>query len=252
MSLGEKRDREAVALRSFGRRRGRKPSPRQARLLAELLPRVAIDLAAPPPSAATELFPLPVREVWLEIGFGGGEHLVWQAARQPDVGLIGAEPFEDGVVKVLTRIEEQALRNVRLVSDDARPLLAWLPPASIARAFVLFPDPWPKARHRKRRLVGRELLDQLARVMRPGGTLRLATDIGDYAGGMLEAAVANGAFTWQVESPADWRQRAADWPETRYEAKARAAGRKCYFLTFLHHRAEPSPACLSEGGASRG
>jgi tRNA (guanine-N7-)-methyltransferase len=223
----------AAALRSFGRRRGRKPSPRQARLRAELLPRVAIDLLAPPPATATELFSPSVREVWLEIGFGGGEHLAWQAARHPDVGLIGAEPFEDGVVKALTAIEEQSLRNVRLLADDARPLLVWLPPASIARAFVLFPDPWPKARHRKRRLVGREFLDQLARVMRPGGVLRMATDIGDYAGGMLEAVAAHGAFDWQVESPDDWRRRADDWPGTRYEAKARAAGRRCYFFTIV-------------------
>lgn len=233
MGTDDTRASGAADLRSFGRRRGRKPSPRQARLIAELLPRVAIDLAKSPPASLCDLFQPSVREVWLEIGFGGGEHLVWQATSHPDVGLIGAEPFEDGVVKVLSEIETRALRNIRLLNDDARPLLAWLPPASIARAFVLFPDPWPKARHKKRRLVGPELLDRLARVLRPGGVLRLATDIGDYAGAMLEAVAAHRAFDWQAETAADWRERAVDWPETRYEAKARAAGRRCYFFTLV-------------------
>lgn len=219
-------------LRSFGRRKGRKPSPRQVQLLAETLPRVAIDLSAPPPATASELFPDRPREVWLEIGFGGGEHLVWQAEHNVDVGLIGAEPFEDGVVKVLTAIEERGLANIRIWPNDTRALLRWLPAGSIARAFVLFPDPWPKTRHRKRRLVSSSLLDLLARTLRSGGVLRTATDIGDYASTMLAAATAHPDFVWRVAGPADWRGRRPDWPATRYEEKALKDGRRCYFFTF--------------------
>ena len=141
-------------LRSYGRRRGRKPSARQAALLERELPRVALRLAGPPPPRLGELFAPPVEEVWLEIGFGGAEHLLWQARANPHVGLIGCEPFEDGVVKALSAIEREKLANIRLHADDARPLLRWLPDGQIARAFILFPDPWPKKRHQKRRGFG--------------------------------------------------------------------------------------------------
>lgn len=173
-----------------------------------------------------------VRDVWLEIGFGGAEHLVWQARTHPDVGFIGAEPFVDGVGKALAAIETSALNNVRLLADDARPLLRWLPTGSIGRAFVLFPDPWPKKRHVKRRLVARPVLDELARLMRPGAELRIATDIGDYARTMLMAVNESGAFRWLATGPDDWRRRPADWPETRYEAKAIREGRRRYFFRF--------------------
>src|SRR5262245_58692221 len=129
-------------LRSYGRRRGRKPSPRQAALFDQLLPEVTLSLADPAPSPLAKMFPVPVREVWLEIGFGGGEHLLWQAAQNPNVGLIGCEPFQDGVTKVLHGIEQGSIANIRLHPDDARSVLRWLPDASLARAFVLFPDPW--------------------------------------------------------------------------------------------------------------
>jgi tRNA (guanine-N7-)-methyltransferase len=171
-----------------------------------------------------------VDDVWLEIGFGGGEHLLSQAARNPGVGLIGAEPFLDGVVKVLDKVEALGLANVRVHPDDVRPLLRWLPAASIGRAFILFPDPWPKMRHRKRRLVAEPLLRALARVMRPGAELRLATDIGDYARTMLLAIGAERSFSWLAETASDWRERPADWPGTRYEAKALREGRKCAYL----------------------
>ena len=219
-------------LRSFGRRHGRKFSASQERLLAEDLPRVAIDLAAPAPQQASELFAAPVRDVWLEIGFGGGEHLIWQAENHPDVGLIGCEPYLDGVVKVLAAIRSQQLDRIRLHADDARPLLRWLPEASIARAFVLFPDPWPKAKHHKRRLISPSMADALARVIRPGGELRIGTDIGDYARTALRAMVGSADFQWLAKGPSDWRVRPADWPQTRYEQKAMAAGRRCYYLRF--------------------
>ena len=208
-------------LRSYGRRRGRKPSDRQSRLLSDLLPAVAVDLAAP-----------PVGPIWLEIGFGGGEHLLWQARANPERQIVGCEPFEDGVIKVLTAID-QGLSNVRIHMGDARDVLRALNPGSVERAFVLFPDPWPKRKHRKRRLVNRQTLDLLARAMRPGAELRIGTDIGDYARTMLEAFSAESRFVWQAESPADWRIRPADWPETRYEQKAEEAGRKRYYLRFL-------------------
>ncbi len=219
-------------LRSFGRRHGRKFSAAQEQLLAVDLPRVRVDLDIPPPQPLAELFVSPVHEVWLEIGFGGGEHLLWQAAHHPDVGLIGCEPYLDGVVKVLSGIRSQKCERIWLHADDARPLLRWLPENSIARAFVLFPDPWPKARHHKRRLISPVMVDALSRVIRPGGQFRLATDIGDYARTSLLALTASPRFRWLAEGPGDWRERLADWPQTRYEQKAVAAGRRCYFLSF--------------------
>lgn len=218
-------------LRSFGRRRGRKLSDSQSALMNDVLPRVRVDIEAPAPRVLPELFNPVVKEVWLEIGFGGGEHLLWQAEHNRDVGLIGCEPFEDGVVKVLRGIEDQALANVRLHDDDARDVLRWLPVASISRAFVLFPDPWPKARHRKRRLVNTSLLNALARVMCEGGELRIGTDIGDYARWMMIALQEVDVFEWTAKGPDDWRKRPGDWPQTRYEQKAIREGRCCYFLS---------------------
>jgi len=217
---------EEHELRSFGRRRGRKPSARQAGLLRDELPRLAFK--AQDFNAADGAHPL-----WLEIGFGGGEHLLWQARNNRDVRFIGCEPFEDGVVKVVNTVAGEGLENVGVHMGDAREVLRALPEASVSRAFVLFPDPWPKRKHRKRRLVNVSLLGLLARVMRRGGELRVATDIGDYARTMLEAFRSEPRFAWQAESPADWRIRPADWPSTRYEAKAVKAGRARYYFRFL-------------------
>jgi tRNA (guanine-N7-)-methyltransferase len=222
----------AAELRSFGRRRGRKPSPRQQGLLERMLPRLRIARAEAEAATPESLFGPGIAELWLEIGFGGGEHLVWQAERNAGVGLIGCEPFVDGVVKVLSAVEERRLANIRIHDGDARDLLRWLPAASIGRAFILFPDPWPKARHRKRRLVNPHLLGLLARVMRPSAELRIATDIGDYVRSMLVALARSPDFAWQVRGPEDWRARPADWPETRYERKARREGQACYYLSF--------------------
>ncbi|MGH1418998.1 MAG: tRNA (guanosine(46)-N7)-methyltransferase TrmB [Hyphomicrobiaceae bacterium] len=218
-------------LRSFGRRRGRKFSDSQTALMNDVLPCVRLDLDAAVPKSLAALFNPVVEDVWLEIGFGGGEHLLWQAEHNRDVGLIGCEPFEDGVVKVLRGVEDQALANVRVHDDDARDVLRWLPEASISRAFVLFPDPWPKARHRKRRLVNTSLLNALARVMCEGGELRIGTDIGDYARWMMIALQEADVFEWTAKRPDDWRKRPGDWPQTRYEQKARREGRCCYFLS---------------------
>ena len=217
-------------LRSYGRRRGRKPSPRQAALWSEAYPRYALPLERPAPTPLTGLFDAAVRDVWLEIGFGGGEHLIWQAKANPSVGLIGCEPFQDGVVKALAAIETERIGNVRLHAEDVRPVLRWLPAASIGRAFILFPDPWPKKRHHKRRLVSETTLAELARVMRSGAELRIATDIAEYARWILEAVTREGSFAWTAQGPADWRERGPDWPPTRYEQKAVRDGRRCSYF----------------------
>jgi tRNA (guanine-N7-)-methyltransferase len=225
-------------LRSFGRRKGRTLSPRQQRMMATLLPRLQVDLTKAPPRDVGALFDPAPGQVWLEIGFGGAEHLLWQAQHNDGVGLIGCEPFADGVAKALVAIEEKSLTNIRLHPDDARDLLRWLPVASIDRVFILFPDPWPKRRHVKRRLVNKELLAALAQVMRPGAELRIATDIADYLRTILIAFSAQRDFAWCCEAPADWSRRAADWPPTRYEGKALREGRRCYYLSFVRTRNE--------------
>ena len=222
---------ERRELRSFGRRHGRVLSARQNGLLEGMLPALSLDLSQPAPADLTSLFRAKVGETWLEIGFGGGEHLVWQAQHNTQAGIIGCEPFRDGVVKVLTAIEAGRTDNIRLHADDARDVLRWLPDASITRAFVLFPDPWPKRKQQKRRLVNASLLAALARVLVPGGHLRLGTDIADYARTMLMAAQKEPSLRWLAHTADDWRVRPADWPQTRYEAKAVREGRgSCYLL----------------------
>jgi tRNA (guanine-N7-)-methyltransferase len=214
----------------YGRRRGRPLRTGQRGLVDGLLPRVSIV----PPACGTldpaALFDVPPADIWVEIGFGGGEHLAAQAAAHRAIGLLGCEVFENGIVKLLTEIQRSQLTNVRIVSDDARLLLAALPAESVGRAFVLFPDPWPKQRHHKRRIVSPETLDTLGRVMKDGAELRLATDDLGYLAWMLAVVTVHRDFTWLAEGPADWRERPADWPPTRYEAKAVAAGRRPYFL----------------------
>ncbi|HEX5958973.1 MAG TPA: tRNA (guanosine(46)-N7)-methyltransferase TrmB [Hyphomicrobiaceae bacterium] len=220
-------------LRSYGRRRARAPSPRQQQLWREVLPRVAVPTDGTHPVNPLRLFTPPVRDVWLEIGFGGGEHLVWQAKAHAHVGLIGCEPFEDGVIKVLGAIEQDGLTNVRVCADDARPLLRRLPAASLGRVFILFPDPWPKKRHHKRRIVSAATLVEIARVLRLGGELRIATDVSAYATVILDVAAHNADLHWTAGRASDWRIRPPDWPQTRYEAKALAAGRCCYYFRFV-------------------
>lgn len=217
----------------FGRRRGRSLRRRKSALIAESLSALAIE--RPQPGAVLEprsLFPGRVGAVWLEIGFGGGEHTAWQAAHHPDIGLIGCEPFVNGVANLLMLVEDGGLTNVRILPDDARPLLDALPEASIGRCFVLFADPWPKARHRERRFIGPENLPRLARVLEDGAELRLASDDPGLVDWMLDQVWHHPDFEWLARSAEDWRQRPEDWPETRYEAKARAAGRQPVFLRF--------------------
>jgi tRNA (guanine-N7-)-methyltransferase len=222
--------------RLYGRRRARPLRPGQQRLQQDLLPRLTIGLPEAGRLDPRSLFPMPVRDFWLEIGFGAGEHLADQAERHPEIGFIGCEVFEDGIVRLLGEVARRGLGNVRLFTNDARLLLAALPPRCIGRVFILFPDPWPKRRHHKRRLVAPATLDLLAEAMSDGAELRLATDDRDYLAWMLEHTIAHPGLIWLARRPADWRERPADWPATRYEAKARAAGRTPAFLRFQRRR----------------
>ena len=183
--------------------------------MVTLLPRVATPDGPFDPRA---LMP-GAREVWLEIGFGGGEHLVAQAARRPDVLILGAEPFLNGVASALRHIEEAEVANVRLHNGDARDLMALLPDGSIDRMFILFPDPWPKLRHHKRRLVDAAFLAEVARLMRPGGAMRFATDWADYADQVLTLLPGRTDFAWTAEAADDWRRPPIDHVTTRYEEK---------------------------------
>ena len=200
------------------------------------MPRLAIALPQSGSLDPASLFPKPPPAVWLEIGFGGGEHLADQADAHPEIGLIGCEVFENGIARLVGEIAHRDLRNIRIFSDDARLLLDALMPVSLGRVFILFPDPWPKQRHHKRRLVEPSVLDRLAVVMQPGAELRLATDDRDYLLWMLEHATAHPGFEWLARAAADWRERPPDWPATRYEAKARAAGRTPFFFRFVRRR----------------
>jgi tRNA (guanine-N7-)-methyltransferase len=215
-----------------GRRKGKALRPHQARLVEELLPRLAVDSSAAIPDARA-LFAQPVADVWLEIGFGGGEHLIRTAAEHPQVGFIGCEPFVNGMAKTLAAIEAQRLANIRLHAGDAADVLARLPSASLGRVFLHFPDPWPKRRQRKRRFISDESLAGLARVMRGGAELRFATDIDDYAGWTLARILRAADFLWPAEQTADWTRPWEGWRETRYEAKAKQAGRRPAYLTFV-------------------
>ena len=223
--------------RFHGRRRGRKLRPGQEHLLETYLPQIAV--ASPPDGVAVDpaaWFPPDTREVWLEIGFGAGEHLAWQAAQHPDVGILGAEPYLNGVARLLAALDRVRPDNVRVLADDVRPLLQAMADASVARVFILFPDPWPKLRHHRRRLINTALLDTLARLMRDGAELRIATDDQDYLVWILRHLRAHRDFVWTAACADDWRHRPADWPDTRYEDKNRSGGPGS---TFLRYRRVP-------------
>lgn len=223
----------------YGRRKGHRLRPGRQRLLEELLPELQIDVPEGAPLDPAGLFAHRPPRIWLEIGFGGGEHLAAQAAAHPEIGLIGCEPFISGVARLLSLIEARGLTNIRLFTDDARLLMQALPDGCLERIFVLFPDPWPKTRHHKRRIVNPRTAAEFARLLVPGGELRLATDDMSYARAMLLALRGRPELRWQARRPADWRNRPADWPLTRYEEKALAAGKACVYLRFL--RAAGSP-----------
>ena len=220
----------------YGRRQGHRLRPGRQRLLAERLPQLRLSLPETGQLAPAQLFPGRER-LWLEIGFGGGEHLAAQAAAHPEVGLIGCEPYLAGVARLLATAEREGLDNLRVLVDDARLLLSALPDACLERIFVLFPDPWPKARHHKRRIVNSRTAAEFARLLAPGGELRLATDDPGYARAMLLALGGRPELLWLAERPLDWRQRPADWPATRYERQS--------------HRRRPQPGLFALPPARR-
>ncbi len=215
----------------YGRRLGRPLGASRQALVESLLPRIEIpaEIGEIDPAA---FFPDAPDRLWLEIGFGAGEHLAWQARAHPDIGFIGCEPFINGLARLLSEIDRDGLGNVRLYRDDARLLMAALPEGSIDRAFVLFPDPWRKTRHHKRRIVSPSTLPLLAHVLADGAELRVATDDPGYKSWILQHVRACGDFEWTARTPADWRSRPADWPSTRYEVKAGKAGRIPSFFLF--------------------
>lgn len=221
-----------------GRRRGRRLRKGRQALVDTLLPQLAVRL---PDAGATidpaALFDPPVSEVWLEVGFGAGEHLAQQAAAHPEVGFVGCEVFINGIASLLRHVDARGLANVRVLQDDARLLLPALPAASLGRVFVLFPDPWPKARHEGRRFISGATLDDLARTMTPGAELRIATDHPVYLRWTLELMSRHPGFAWTARSARDWRTRPDDWPATRYEQKAAAEGRASTYLRYVRRAA---------------
>ncbi len=215
--------------RFFGRSRGKRLRPGQTATLAAGLARLSLPAEGPLDLAA--LFPT-ARACRLEIGFGGGEHLIHRAIERPDTGFIGVEPFVNGMAKLLVEVEKRGLSNIRVFDKDATPLLRRLPAGSLEEICLLYPDPWPKRRQRKRRFVSEESLALIARALQPGGLFRFASDIDDYVGWTLARAMASPHLVWRAETAADWTRPCPGWPGTRYEAKALREGRIPSYLTF--------------------
>ncbi|MDD9911134.1 MAG: tRNA (guanosine(46)-N7)-methyltransferase TrmB [Ahrensia sp.] len=228
MAARPKRSSEAF----FGRRKGPPLQPRKQRLMDEALPRLRIDVKRPAPAELSELFDHAPAAICMEIGFGGGEHLAEQAQANSDTGFIGVEPFINGMAKMLGKVEDCDLANVRLYDDDATQLLDWLPSQSLSRVDLLYPDPWPKKRHWKRRFVNQANLDRMARVLQPGGLFRFVSDIDTYVNWTLQNIDRHGVFDWQANRADDWRQPWRGWTRTRYEAKAIREGRTPCYLQF--------------------
>jgi tRNA (guanine-N7-)-methyltransferase len=225
----------------WGRRKGTRLRAHQDDLVRTLLPHLRVP--EPPPSFEddapdparidlADLFAEPKAAYWLEIGFGGGEHLAHQAEAHPDFGLVGCEPFVNGMAKLLAAVEDRGLANLRLWDRDATELLPRLPAGAFERIYLLYPDPWPKRRQRKRRFVSDETLRAFARLLKPGGQFRFATDIDDYAGWTLARILRSPDFRWTAERADDWRTPFEGWPGTRYEAKALREGRTPSYLVF--------------------
>jgi tRNA (guanine-N7-)-methyltransferase len=216
-----------------GRRHGRALSRTRRNVLAERLPALGLSLPVDGQRLDPQLlFRGAVSRIWLEIGFGAGEHLVGQALAHPDVGCIGCEPYISGIAALLTRVEKLGLERVRVFPDDARLLLSCLGDASIDRVFILFSDPWPKRRHHRRRFIRLDTVVELSRVLRPGGELLFATDDMDYVRWTLGLLTDSDALEWCARRPLDWRDPPAGWVQTRYQMKALARGARCVYLRF--------------------
>lgn len=214
----------------FGRRKGKALRARQASLTETLLPRLRVA----PENLRTDADLLPgYEDLWLEIGFGGGEHLASDAQLNPRVRFIGCEPFVNGVAKLLASVEENNLQNICIFDGDALAILSALPEASLGRITILYPDPWPKFRQRKRRFVSAESIVQMARTLRDGAEVHFATDIDDYSAWTLARFMTSDVFEWKASESSDWKKPWPSWPGTRYEAKAIREGRPPAYLTFV-------------------
>jgi tRNA (guanine-N7-)-methyltransferase len=231
-ALSHDRDFEQGQGSFFGRRKGHKLRNHQADLIAHLLPRLVLDISQPSPPDLGSLFDQPVTSKRLEIGFGGGEHLIAEALAYPDVGFIGCEPYVNGMAKILTQVEEHNISNLRLFAGDAAELLAWAPQASFARIDLIHPDPWPKRRHWKRRFVQDATIAAMSRVLTTNGEFRFVSDIDDYCAWTLDHMGRSEDFTWTAERADDWRLPWAGYTMTRYGRKAEREGRRAGYLTF--------------------
>jgi tRNA (guanine-N7-)-methyltransferase len=216
----------------FGRRKGHRLRSHQADLIDHLLPHLAIDIGAPAPSELATLFDPPVESIRLEIGFGGGEHLVAEALAFPQTGFIGCEPYVNGMAKILKQIEAHNIGNIKLFAGDATELLAWAPPQSLDRIDLIHPDPWPKRRHWKRRFVQAANLAAVARVLKSGGEFRFVCDIDDYVAWTLAHLARSQDFVWLAERADDWRLPWPGYTMTRYGQKAAREGRRATYLQF--------------------
>ncbi len=216
----------------FGRRKGHKLRAHQADLIEHLLPRLALDIGAAAPSRLAEVFDPPAATIRLEIGFGGGEHLVTEAQTFPDTGFIGCEPYVNGMAKILAQIEAHDIGNIRLFAGDAADLLAWLPPRSLTRIDLIHPDPWPKRRHWKRRFVQNATVRAMARLLKVGGEFRFVSDIDSYCAWTLAHLLRSPDFRWLAERADDWRRPWDDYTMTRYGRKAAREGRVANDLRF--------------------
>jgi tRNA (guanine-N7-)-methyltransferase len=216
----------------FGRRKGHKLRAHQTDLIEHLLPRLALDIANPAPSDLAGLFDPAAGDVRLEIGFGGGEHLIAEARAFPNLGFIGCEPYVNGMAKILAQIEAHNIGNIRLFAGDAAELLAWSPKHSLARIDLIHPDPWPKRRHWKRRFVQDATIAAMARVIKPDGEFRFVSDIDDYCAWTLAHLVRAPDFAWTAERSDDWRLPWPDYTMTRYGRKAEREGRRAAYLRF--------------------
>jgi tRNA (guanine-N7-)-methyltransferase len=225
----------------FGRRHGKKLRKEQAESLAGLFPQLAIDCKKP--VVPQQVFATPYQHYWLEIGFGGGEHLLRNAQAHPEIGHFGCEPFINGLAKLVAAIGRSGLDNIRLHDDDAVELLGQLPDASLDRIYLLYPDPWPKRRHHKRRFVSEATLAEFARVLKPHGLFCFASDIDHYVGWTLARLLKSPHFDWLAETAADWKQPWSGWESTRYEAKALREGRVPSYITARRRGPEPLLDC---------
>jgi tRNA (guanine-N7-)-methyltransferase len=216
----------------FGRRKGHKLRIHQADLIAHLLPQLALDIGSPAPADLSDLFDDGIETIRLEIGFGGGEHLIAEAQAFPDIGFIGCEPYVNGMAKILTQIESVNVKNIRLYAGDAAELVAWAPRQSMARIDLIHPDPWPKRRHWKRRFVQDATVAAMARILKPQGEFRFVSDIDDYCAWTLAHLLRSPDFFWLAERAADWHLPWPGYTMTRYGRKAEREGRKAAYLRF--------------------